>query len=148
MTPEQHAMVRESWQRYESRFNELGYRFYDQLFALDPTVAHLFQHTDMVEQERKLLGMFREIVRALDRPDHLVGELRALGARHVGYGVKDDDYPSVGSALLWLLGQVLGDEFTPELREAWNEAYLLAAGIMRRGAARGATTGEFRALPG
>ena len=53
------------------------------------------------------------------------------------YGVKDDDYGAIGAALLWLLEQVLGEEFTPELREAWSEAYLLVSSIMRRGAARG-----------
>jgi hemoglobin-like flavoprotein len=143
MTPEQHVMVRESWQRFRPRLGELGLRFYEQLFALDPTVAHLFQDTDLVVQEEKLLAMFAEILRALDRPVELVGELKALGVRHAGYGVKDGDYASVGSALLWLLAQVLGDEFTSELREAWSEAYLLSAGIMRRGAAR-ASTGEFQ----
>jgi hemoglobin-like flavoprotein len=134
-------MVRESWQRFELRFRESGLRFYDQLFELDPTVAHLFQGVDLVRLEGKLLAMFAEIVQALDRPAELVGELSALGARHLGYGVKDENYASVGSALLWLLAQVLGDEFTPELREAWSEAYLLASGIMRRGAARVGTSG-------
>ena len=40
------------------------------------------------------------------------------------------------AALVWLLDQVLGEEFTPELREAWSEAYLLVSSIMRRAAAR------------
>jgi hemoglobin-like flavoprotein len=113
-----------------------GLRFYEQLFALDPTVAHLFAHVDIDHQERKLMIMMTEIVRVLDQPVELVPELASLGHRHVGYGVKDDDYGSIGSALLWLLEQVLGEEFTPELREAWSEAYLLVSSIMRRGAAR------------
>jgi nitric oxide dioxygenase len=50
--------------------------------------------------------------------------------------VKDDDYASIGAALLWLLEQVLGEEFTPELKDAWSEAYLLVASVMRRAAAR------------
>lgn len=80
--------------------------------------------------------MLAEIVRVLDRPAELVPEVAGLGHRHVGYGVKNDDYASVGAALLWLLDQVLGEEFTPELREAWSEAYLLVSSIMRRAAAR------------
>ena len=136
MTPEQHTLVRESWRRFEPRFRASGLRFYEQLFALDPTVAHLFAHVDIDHQERKLMIMMTEIVRVLDQPVELVPELASLGHRHVGYGVKDDDYGSIGSALLWLLEQVLGEEFTPELREAWSEAYLLVSSIMRRGAAR------------
>ena len=137
MTPEQHTLVRDSWRRFEPQFRASGLRFYEQLFALDPTVAHLFAHVDIDQQERKLMTMLAEIVRLLDRPVELVPELASLGHRHVGYGVKDDDYGSIGTALLWLLDQVLGEEFTPELREAWSEAYLLVSSIMRRGAARG-----------
>ncbi len=137
MTPEQHALVRESWRRFEPRFRATGLRFYEQLFALDPTVAHLFAHVDIDHQERKLMTMLTEIVRVLDRPNELVPELADLGYRHVSYGVKDDDYGSIGAALIWLLEQVLGEEFTPELRAAWSEAYLLVSSIMRRGAARG-----------
>jgi hemoglobin-like flavoprotein len=137
MTPEQHALVRESWRRFEPRFRAAGLRFYEQLFALDPTVAHLFAHVDIDHQERKLMTMLTEIVRVLDRPNELVPELAGLGHRHVSYGVKDDDYGSIGAALIWLLEQVLGEEFTPELRAAWSEAYLLVSSIMRRGAARG-----------
>lgn len=137
MTPEQHVLVRESWRRFEPRFRATGLRFYEQLFALDPTVAHLFAHVDIDHQERKLMTMLTEIVRVLDRPNELVPELADLGHRHVSYGVKDDDYGSIGAALIWLLEQVLGEEFTPELRAAWSEAYLLVSSIMRRGAARG-----------
>jgi hemoglobin-like flavoprotein len=136
MTPRQHALVRESWGRFEPRLRASGLRFYEQLFALDPTVGHLFAGVDIDQQERKLMAMFAEIVRVLDRPVELVPELAGLGQRHVGYGVKDDDYGSIGTALLWLLEQVLGEAFTPELREAWNEAYLLVSSVMRRGAAR------------
>jgi hemoglobin-like flavoprotein len=136
MTPEQHTLVRESWRRFEPRLRDSGLRFYEQLFALDPTVAPLFERTDLVHQERKLMVMLAEIVRVLDRPAELVPEVAGLGHRHVGYGVKNDDYASVGAALLWLLDQVLGEEFTPELREAWSEAYLLVSSIMRRAAAR------------
>jgi hemoglobin-like flavoprotein len=136
MTPEQHVLVRESWRRFEPRFRATGLRFYEQLFALDPTVAHLFAHVDIDHQERKLMTMLTEIVRVLDRPNELVPELARLGHRHVSYGVKDDDYGSIGAALLWLLEQELGEEDTPDLREAWSEAYLLVSSIMRRGAAR------------
>jgi hemoglobin-like flavoprotein len=136
MTPEQLVLVRESWRRFEPRLRDSGLRFYEQLFALDPTVAHLFDRTDLVQQERKIMGMLAEIVRVLDRPGELVPEVAALGQRHVGYGVRDDDYASIGAALLWLLEQVLGEEFTPELKAAWSEAYALVSSIMRRAAAR------------
>jgi hemoglobin-like flavoprotein len=141
MTPEQQALVRESWRRFEPTLRGAGTQFYERLFALDPALERLFASIDMVEQERKLMGMFAEIVRVLDQPDELVPEVAALGSRHLHYGVKDADYESVGAALLWTLEQGLGDAFTPEVRSAWTEAYLLVATVMRRAAARESVLG-------
>jgi hemoglobin-like flavoprotein len=64
-----------------------------------------------------------------------VGAVKELGLRHVGYGVKDEHYDTVGSALLWTLGQGLGDEFTTELEDAWTKVYQLLAGTMKEAAA-------------
>jgi hemoglobin-like flavoprotein len=136
MTPEQHALVRESWRQFEPTLPGAGAAFYDRLFELDPGLRPLFAGIDLEALQRKLMQMFADIVRALDQPSELVTQVAALGRRHVDYGVKDDDYQSVGAALLWTLEQGLGDAFTPEVREAWREAYLLVATVMRRAAAR------------
>ena len=136
MTPEQQALVRESWARFEPAVRDVGAHFYDRLFELDPGARRLFAATDMPVQEAKLMQMFGHIVRSLDQPAELVSEVAALGRRHTHYGVKDGDYQSVGAALLWTLEQGLEEAFTPAVREAWSEAYLLVATVMRRAAAR------------
>src|SRR6478672_3136170 len=89
MTPEQQQLVRESWRRFNPLPRAATVQFYDRLFELDPTVQHLFAGVDMVEQERKLLAMFAQIVDAIDHPETLVISVAALGRRHVHYGVKD-----------------------------------------------------------
>ena len=134
MTSEQRALVRESWLRCQPILRQAGAMFYERLFALDPTVRRLFASTDMAEQQRKLTVMLARIVAQLDRPDTLGPEVTALGRRHVNYGARDADYETVGAALLWTLEQGLGDGFTPAVREAWTQAYLLAATLMRGGA--------------
>ena len=146
MTPEQQDLVRESWRRFEPTMREAGAQFYDRLFALDPVLQRLFAGVDMAEQEQKLMAMLAQIVQVIDRPDQLVGPVAGLGRRHVHYGVKDADYESVGAALLWTLEQALGDAFTPEVRAAWSEAYLVVATVMRRAAAREVITGEMPAV--
>jgi hemoglobin-like flavoprotein len=136
MSPEQQALVRESWRQFQPTLRWVGGHFYDRLFELDPQLRQLFAGTDLQALETKLMQMFDEIVRALDQPSELVGQVAALGRRHVQYGAKDADYESVGAALLWTLEQGLGEAFTPEVREAWSEAYLVVATVMRRAAAR------------
>jgi hemoglobin-like flavoprotein len=90
----------------------------------------------MEAQGHKVMQMFAEIVRTLDQPEELVTEVADLGRRHVHYGVQDSQYDSVGIALLWTLERGLGPAFTPEVRNAWTEAYLLLSSIVRRAAAQ------------
>jgi hemoglobin-like flavoprotein len=73
-------------------------------------------------------------VRGLDDLDALVPVVRDLGARHHGYGVRDEHYDTVATALLWTLEQGLGEAFTPETREAWVEVYGILAATMKSGA--------------
>jgi hemoglobin-like flavoprotein len=136
MSPEQQALVRESWRQFQPTLRSVGGHFYDRLFELDPRLRQLFAGVDLQALETKLMQMFGDIVQALDEPSALVAQVAALGRRHVQYGVKDGDYESVGAALLWTLEQGLGEAFTPEVREAWAEAYLMVATVMRRAAAR------------
>ena len=56
--------------------------------------------------------------------------VKQLAQRHVGYGVKDEHYATVGEALIWTLEQGLGEDFTPDVREAWTEAYTYFADVM------------------
>ena len=141
MRAESERLVRESWAQFQPMAERSAGFFYDKLFELDPQARRLFATTDMEAQGRKVMAMFAEIVRTLDRPEELIAEVADLGRRHVHYGVHDSQYDSVGIALLWTLEQGLGPAFTPEMRDAWTEAYLLVSSILRR-----ATTREHEAL--
>jgi len=142
MHAETERLVRESWARFEPTAVESARFFYSKLFELDPETERLFAGTNWEAQHRKLMDMFAEIARVIDRPDDLVPEVADLGRRHVHYGVRESQYDSVGTALLWTLEQGLGEHFTPEVRDAWTEAYQLVSAIARR-----ATTREHQAIP-
>ena len=59
----------------------------------------------------------------LDRPDVLRPVVTALGARHLGYGAKMDQFGLVGVALLDTLARTLGDAFDFRAMEAWGAAW-------------------------
>lgn len=106
--------------------------FYERLFELAPEVRELFP-ADLTGQARKLLDTLGWIVRHLERPEELLRALHALGERHAGYRVKVDHYAAVGSALLWMFQQCLGDKFTEEMEDAWITAYAFISNEMERG---------------
>jgi nitric oxide dioxygenase len=136
MTPDRRRLVTESWQKLSPNAAQFGASFYGRLFEIDPTLEPMFKSTDLNEQIRKLTTMLELIVHCLDLPERLVPVLKHLGARHHGYGVHETHYGKVGTALIGTLEEALGAQFTPELRSAWTEAYLLISSLMRRGAAK------------
>ena len=96
--------------------------FYDDLFQRDPRLRSLFKD-DMTEQRQKLMSMLGTAVANLRQWDKIAAAVRALGKRHVTYGVARGDYETVGAALIATLQKGLGDDFTPETRDAWIACY-------------------------
>ena len=133
MSPEQIQLVRQSFARVAPIAAQAGAMFYTKLFARDPAISGLFTSSDMTVQARKLLEMIGNAVRLLDHPERLDPVLRALGKRHVEYGVQDAHYEAVGAALLETLADALGQDFTPATREAWTALYAHVGSTMRTG---------------
>jgi hemoglobin-like flavoprotein len=134
MTPEQITLVQSSFERLGPDLPVLTARFYQELFRRDPALRPLFT-TDMAEQRVKFAQKLTEIVHSMPRLDELLVHTRALGARHVGYGVRAADYQTVGDSLIAAIAAVLGEEFDAPTREAWMLAFNLVAETMLEGAA-------------
>jgi hemoglobin-like flavoprotein len=134
VTPEQITLVQSSFERLGTQLPAMATRFYRELFARDPALRPLFT-TPLAEQEVRFAEKLTEIVQAMPRLDELLTHTRALGARHVAYGVRAADYRTLGDALLAALAAVLGDSFDARTREAWTLAYNLVAETMLEGAA-------------
>lgn len=117
------ALVKDTFAKVAPIADQAAEMFYNRLFEIDPATQSLFTKTDMSEQGRKLMQMIGVAVAALDHLDQIVPALESLGQRHEGYGVTLDQYNTVGEALIWTLGQGLGDEFTPEVSQAWVKVY-------------------------
>ena len=106
--------------------------FYKRLFELAPDARPLFTR-EIGLQAKKFSDMLAWVVEHLEKPEELGREMRELGARHRGYGVTADQYASVGSALIWMFQHALGERFTPEMEEAWLEAYAFMSLEAERG---------------
>ncbi len=134
MTPEQITLVQSSFESVKPIAQTAAELFYGRLFELNPSLRPLFK-TDMSEQQRKLMDTLEILAKGLRVQQVILPALKDLGRRHVGYGVKDEHYEAVGSALLWTLEKGLGEQFTPEVKEAWVAAYGLISGVMKEAAA-------------
>lgn len=107
---------------------------YENLFNDYPSMKPIFEHTDM----HKPIGMLKlglaMIIENLRNPGALREALAGLGARHIQYGARPEDYPLLGSSLLKTFEQYLQEDWSPELKTAWMEAYDAITALMLEGA--------------
>lgn len=106
------------------------HRFYEILFERYPQTRPLFPVNGMARQEEMLTGALVAVLDHLEDAPWLSETLGALGAKHVGYGVKREMYDWVGASLLATLAEVAGPAWTPELDAAWTDAYGAVVSLM------------------
>jgi len=136
MTPDDIALVQESFKKVVPIAATAADLFYDRLFVIAPEFRPLFPQ-DLREQKMKLIAMLATVVGNLHQLGAMMPAVEDLGRRHVSYGVTADHYAPVGEALLWTLEQGLGTDFTPVVKEAWTGAYLTLSGAMKKAGAEG-----------
>lgn len=132
MNTKQIAIVQDSFSKIEPIAVTAAGLFYQKLFALDQNIRPMFK-PDLTSQGNKLMKMLGTVVGGLNNMDSLTPVMESLGQRHVGYGVKDEYYDTVGEALLWTLEQGLGPDFNDEVKDAWREIYTTLSSVMKRG---------------
>lgn len=126
------SLVQESFEKVKPIASTAAEIFYKKLFELDPALKPLFPSGDeaMATQGNKLMMMLSSAVAGLNNLEALVPILQNLGKRHVEYKVQPSHYDTVGAALLDTLAAGLGDDFTPEVKEAWASVYGTMATVM------------------
>jgi hemoglobin-like flavoprotein len=136
VTPRQKQIICDSFPLIREIAIPVSLLFYGRLFDLDPSLRQLFK-IDMKEQSKKLVATLDTLVEGIDDWEKIVPVLRELGQRHVGYGVKEQHYNTVCSALVWAFGQALQPGFDDEVRAAWTAVIQAVNEQMKIGAAAG-----------
>jgi len=123
-------LVQQSFEKVAGMGIRAAEIFYAELFAIDPSLRSIFKGS-MQEQHKKLLSALDLVVRSLHAPEKIFSSVEKLGVKHLEYGVRPEHYTYVGNALLRTLKKALGREFTPELCDAWTDAFRMLARIMK-----------------
>ncbi|MEL6203281.1 MAG: globin family protein [Pseudomonadota bacterium] len=129
MTPEQIDLVQGSFSKVAPIAPQAASIFYDRLFEIAPHVQPMFTGS-MEEQGKKLMTTLGVVVNGLKDLDAILPAAQELARRHVDYGVKAEHYAPVGEALIYTLGQGLGEQFDADTEEAWLTAYTVLSGVM------------------
>jgi nitric oxide dioxygenase len=117
------------------RLADVTVRFYERLFKANPELRAMFP-ADMTNQRKKLADTLDMIARHLRRPEGIMKQLEDLGVLHLQKGVRAEQYPLVREALVAAMGDVAGENWSPELASEWLVAIDQVGQIMRNGAAK------------
>ena len=106
--------------------------FYSRLFDRHPDLRNLFNMGNQQSgaQQQSLASALYAYAANIDNQAALAPVVSRIVHKHVSLGVRAEHYPIVGENLLAAIGETLGDAATPELIDAWGEAYGLLAGAL------------------
>ena len=119
----------ETWKIIYKNNEIAGEYFYSNLFKEHPSIEKLFK-TEFDEHKVKLIDLLNYIVSRLDDFNVLIPQIRKLGIKHNGYGVKKKHYPIVGNILIQTLRNFIGEMWNDELEMVWIDLYNQIANIM------------------
>ncbi|MFC3532905.1 globin domain-containing protein [Vogesella facilis] len=134
-------LVQRAWDQLSYDRDQFTHDIYDALFRLDPSLRPMFS----LPQERLVQNLGRTlntVLTSLHDLDSIRFIIIGLGAQHYRYGVQPEHFAILKAAMTEVLQQHLGKQLTPELAEAWSQAYDLIAGLMQQGLAQAAARAQ------
>ena len=104
-------------------------RMYEIAFNERPEFRRFFENTHMKSEEEgkkqasKLAASVYAYATHIDQLENLGSTVEHIANAHVNTHVIAEQYPVIGECLLTAIKDVLGDAATPEVMDAWTEAY-------------------------
>jgi hemoglobin-like flavoprotein len=133
MTPEAIEQVRTSYSEVAARPRQLASRFYQELFSTAPHLRPLFPG-DLTSLQGHFEAALALVIRNLDEMRALRESLRELGAQHVHWGARPEDYASAREALIAAV-RALSPAWNGTLEQHWRTAITAIVVPMLEGAA-------------
>ena len=135
MTPETISIVKSTAPVVKEKGKEITERMYEIAFNERPEYRRFFENTHMKspedgrKQAAKLAASVYAYASHIDELEKLSDAVEHIANAHVNTRVIAEQYPVIGECLLAAMKDILGDAATPEVMEAWTEAYNSLAAI-------------------
>lgn len=132
LSPQTIALVKASVPALAEHGPAITGAMYRRLFE-DPEIAALFNQANQQNgaQVHALAAAVLAYARNIEDLGALGPAVERIAQKHIGYAIAADHYPSVATALLGAIEEVLGDAATPDILAAWGEAYWFLADILK-----------------
>ena len=133
MTPDAIKAIKASYAEVTATQRQLASLFYKELFSAAPNLRPLFPQ-DLTDLQGHFEAAVALVVRNLDEMETLREPLRELGAQHVHWGARPEDYVTARDALVAAVG-ALSPKWDAGLESYWRQAITAIIVPMLEGAA-------------
>jgi hemoglobin-like flavoprotein len=133
MTPEAIDLVKSSYAGLRATERQLAAGFYERLFGASPNLRRLFP-ADLTVLQGHFEAALSLVIRNLNDVHGLKEPLRDLGAQHVHWGARPEDYVTAREALVGSIGS-LSPSWDQTLESHWRAAITAIIVPMIEGAA-------------
>jgi nitric oxide dioxygenase len=105
--------------------------FYARLFKENPELKNIFNMSNQ-HSGRQKVALFEAVLayaKNIDNLSALKSAVARIANKHTSFNIQAAHYDVVGHHLIETFRELLGKDFTPQIEEAWSEAYGVLAGI-------------------
>jgi len=115
----------------EQHGTEITSVFYAHMFEQHPELLNIFNKTNQ-KLGRQQTALAQTVLAAAKHIDHLeaiISNVNQIAHKHRALEIKPEHYPIVGENLIYAIKKVLGEAATPEIIDAWTQAYGVIADV-------------------
>lgn len=125
LSSETRSIIKSTVPVLETHGEQITVRFYERLFDTHPELLNFFNQANQRRgnQQTALAGAVYAAASHIDNLEAILPAVKQINEKHRALGVKPEHYPIVGENLLLAMQDVLGDAATPEILDAWAQAY-------------------------
>ncbi len=105
--------------------------FYQRMFQVNPELKDIFNMTNQHSgrQQFALFSAIAAYAKNIDNLSVLTETVERVAHKHTSFFIQPEHYDIVGHHLIETLRELAPDAFTPEVEQAWTEAYGVLANI-------------------
>ncbi|XP_011670834.2 uncharacterized protein LOC763287 isoform X2 [Strongylocentrotus purpuratus] len=136
-------LLKRTWKVLGQNPEQLGAVLFAKLASDHPLVSSLFpfggkgltydqllQNDDVKKHGRQFMATVGNAIENLENHEILIPMFEDLAKRHAGFGVTRQHIPFAGEALLYAISDALGQDFTDDVRQAWETVFQLIVDVM------------------
>ncbi|KAF7197835.1 Flavohemoprotein [Pseudocercospora fuligena] len=131
LTPEQVKIIRATAPVIKEHGTTVTSLFYKTVLEEYPSLNNVFNQTNQANnhQAKALAGSLYAYASHIDDLGALSPTVEKICYKHASLYIRPEHYNIVGEGLIRAMGNILGEAFTPEIKDAWEAAYWQLANI-------------------